>query len=122
MTLLDGPLDTGGIAIAIGGFSVTSPSVTFDGKDYLVAWSGSYLQYSPPKIYAKRVSIEGFLIDTPSSAPGISISGYPPSASEDLYYPTVLFNGTNSLVTWVNSIFLSGTTKYIEGVLIYPFF
>jgi hypothetical protein len=113
MTLLDGPLDADGIAIVTGGFAMSSPSVTFDGKDYLIAWSGSYHQYSLPEIFAARVSIEGSLIDAPSSGPGISISGYPPDYLR-YEYPTVLFNGTSSLLTY-------GTVGEIEAVLIYPF-
>lgn len=113
MTLLDGSLDTGGIAIVTGGFSMSSPSVTFDGKDYLVTWSGSYYQNLFPEIFAARVFFEGFLIDTPSSGPGISISGYPPDFLR-YEYPTVLFNGTNSLLTY-------GTISEIKAVLIYPF-
>jgi len=120
-TLLDGSSSTGGVAINTATYNSLYASVTFDGKNYFVVWASDNFSNNPPSgIFAARVSTSGGLIDSPSSGTGMSISGLPPSYSRYVY-PTIFYNGKNSLLTWVNNIELSGTTKDIEGVLIYPF-
>jgi hypothetical protein len=120
-TLLDGPSATGGIAINASSNGDGFPSVIFDGTNYFVVWTiGSFSNYPPAGIFAARVSTNGGLIDGPPTGTGISISGLPPSSS--LYvYPTILFNGQNSLLTWLNNSELAGATKDIDGIVIYPY-
>lgn len=120
-TLLDGPSNTGGVAINTAAYNSSYVSVSFDGGKYFVVWAIDNFSNNPLSgIFGARVSTSGNLIDGPSSGSGISISGLPPSFSRYVY-PTIFFNGNNSLLTWINNIELSGTTKDIRGVLIYPF-
>jgi hypothetical protein len=113
-TLLDGPSDTGGIAINTTHNS-GSASMSFDGTNYLVVSADPYAG-----IYGTRVSTNGSLVDGPSSATGASLSGSSPANSRYVS-PGILFNGKNSLLIWVNNIELSGASKEIDGVLIYPY-
>ena len=119
--LLDGPSETGGIAINTVPYPKSHPTVVFDGTGYLVAWVvGTYSNQPPAGIFAARISTDGILIDGPSDALGISISGPPPDYSK-LVHTSILFNGENSLLSWVINSELSGTTKDIAGALIFPF-
>ncbi|MDD1750738.1 MAG: hypothetical protein LUO89_12800, partial [Methanothrix sp.] len=120
-TLLDGPSDTGGIAINKSTYNSGYVSVVFDGANYFVVWADTnYSIYPPAGIFAARVSTTGGLIDGPSTGDGISISGLPPTFSRYVY-PAILFNGQNSLLTWLNNSELSGATKDIDGIVIYPY-
>jgi hypothetical protein len=120
-TLLDGPSSSGGIAINIAPNNTAYASVSFDGTSYFVAWSiPNFSNDLNAGIYGARVSANGNLIDGPATGNGISISGLPPAYSRYVY-PYILFNGQNSLLVWANNIELSGTTKDIDGILIYPY-
>jgi hypothetical protein len=119
-TLLSGPSTTGGIAINTAPVNAAYVSVAYDGANYFVVWSVPNFSNDPHAgIFGARVSTNGNLVDGPSTETGISISGLPPAYSRYVY-PDVLFNGENSLLIWTNNIELQGTTKSIEGILIYP--
>jgi hypothetical protein len=122
-TLLDGPADTGGIAINTTSGNTGYVSAVFDGTNYFVVWSVpnfTFFYDQPSGIYGARVSMNGSLIDGPSTGTGISIS-VPPPAFSIFVYPDMLFNGKNSLIVWVDNAEQSGATKGIDGVLIYPY-
>ena len=80
------------ISAAIRGQS--SPSVAFDGSNYLVVWTDLRNNEYYTDIYAARVSQGGILLDPT----GIAIS----TASYDQIFPTVAFDGTNYLVVWAD--------------------
>jgi len=118
-TLLDGPSDTGGIAINTAAFPKQHPTVAFDGTYYFVTWEASFFYDPPVGIFAARVSTAGQLVDGAPDAEGIPIS-QPSCFTCRLVLPNVLFNGKNLLLAWVNNSELSGTAKDIAGVLISP--
>jgi hypothetical protein len=86
-------LDPSNIAISAAADNQESPSVAFDGTDYLVVWrdhrGGSG---SSDEIYGTRVDASGTVLDPP----GIAVS----TAAGDQSYPSVAFDGTNYLVVW----------------------
>ena len=84
-------LDTGGISISTGANSEVSPSLSFDGSNYLVAWADRRA-YPYWRIYGSRVSQSGTVLDP--AGIGISVFG---SRQE---YPSLTFDGTNYLVAW----------------------
>jgi len=109
-TLLDGPPDTGGIAISelTGG----ALALAFDGTNYLVAYSvGSFPIFPPAGIFVSRVSATGDVVDTA----GLLISE-PPCRACRLVHPSIVFNGETSLIAWVNNN--EGAPKDIVAVLI----
>ena len=77
-------LDPSGIPIA-GGQNPDTPSVAFDGTNYLVVWSNGNL-------YGKRVNPDGVVLN----ASPIPVS----TASGTQAVPSVAFDGTNYVVTW----------------------
>jgi hypothetical protein len=84
-------LDSNGFAISTAAYNQESPAIAFDGTNYLVVWTdkrnGPYSD-----IYGTRVSQVGTLLD-PN---GIAIS----TATNQQYFPVVIFDGTNYLVVW----------------------
>src|SRR6266540_1087389 len=84
-------LDPGGIAVSTASWFQWAPSVGFDGTNYLVAWTDAR---SPAgyDIYGSRVGHDGVALDPQ----GIAIS----TAVGHQTYPSVAFDGTNSLVVW----------------------
>ena len=114
-TLLDGPADSGGIAINTDSASKGDPRASFDGRNYFVVWHVN--EFGPPAgIYVARVSTSGDVVDREA----LLISEARCYGCR-LVFPHILANGDTSLVTWVNNAVVSGTTKDIAGVLICGF-
>jgi hypothetical protein len=84
-------LDSSGIPISTAADYQESPSVAFDGNNYLVVWQ-DYRGGLDYEIYGARVDTSGTVLD-PS---GIAMSTDP----HGQYYPSVAFNGSNYLVVW----------------------
>ena len=78
-------LDSIGFPIATGTGSLRSPSVAYDGTNYLVVWSDG-------DIYGARITQNGTVLDTLA----IPIS----TASGEQVAPSVVFDDTNYLVVW----------------------
>lgn len=83
-------LDSNVIAISTAVDNQLSPSVTFDGTNFLVVWTD--LRGSYEDIYGARVSTQGTVLDPE----GIPISTITLSDQN----PSVTFGDTNYLVTW----------------------
>jgi hypothetical protein len=66
-------MDPSGILIASSSDAETTPSVTFDGLDYVVSWSRSGSESS--QLYVSRVNSQGIVLD-PGGIPITDISGY----------------------------------------------
>ena len=84
-------LDPSGIAISSEAFSQESPTLAFDGTNYLVAWTDQ--RSGTLDVYGARVTPAGSVLDPD----GIPISADPASYAES---PAVAFGGANYLVTW----------------------
>jgi hypothetical protein len=116
-SLLDGPPDTGGIAINTANTQTlfkADPRAGFDGVDYLVLWQVD--GYSPPAgVYAARVSPEGSLIDGPAESTGIDLAK-PHCFACKYVYPDLVTGGSRVLVAWLNNKEVLGETKQIRGV------
>ncbi len=84
-------LDPDGIAISTGGDDQESPSVAFDGTNYLVVWR-AWIDPWECDIYGARVSPGGTVLDPE----GIAIS----TATDLQGAPSVAFDGTDYLVVW----------------------
>jgi hypothetical protein len=87
--------DPSGFAISNAGGSQESPSIAFDGTNYLVAWQDGR-NGSSFDIYGARVTPGRLVLDTT----GIAIS----TAARNQQVPSVAFDGTNYLVVWADSV------------------
>jgi hypothetical protein len=102
-------LDSLVIAISTAPGWHSDPAIAFDGTNYLVTWM-DYRNGSYGDIYATRVTPQGAVLD-PS---GIPVSTDP----SDQLYPTIAFDGTNYLVTWMDD--RSGSTYDIYAARVTP--
>jgi len=90
---LDGVVeDTSGIPISVARRYQENPAISFVDTDYLVVWQD--LRADNFDIYGARVSPDGTVRDTA----GIPIS----TAIHDQVHPAIAFDGTNSLVAWLD--------------------
>jgi large repetitive protein len=94
-------IDPAPIAISTAPNGQDSPSVAFDGTNYLVAWldlrtSGNYLV---PDIYGARVTTTGVLLDGSSASGGFPINS---GGRQERSSPRVVFTGLEYLVTWTD--------------------
>lgn len=83
-------LDAAGIAVSTGGPDKGSPSVAWNGSNFLVAWED--FRSGNGDIYASRVSGAGVVLD----AAGIAVS----TPASGQFSPAVASDGSNFLVAW----------------------
>lgn len=116
--LLDGPSDTGGIAVnTLPGRQKISARAEFDGSNFIIVWNLEGF-FPPAGIRAARISPDGALLDGPPESEGLVIAE-PDCQACRLVFPSIASDGTGtSLVSWVNNTELSGTTKDVHGALI----
>lgn len=106
-------LDPSGIAISAYTGYQGSPSVAFDGKNYLVAWQDNRnTGGSEYDIYGARVDTEGSVLDTNA----IAIC----TSSGDQRYPAVTFGSSYYFVVWEDGDFsnIYGARVDTAGVLV----
>jgi hypothetical protein len=102
-------LDPTGIAISTAAGYQESPTLVFDGDNYLVVWQDGRRGDSTD-IYGARVTPAGVVLDTA----GIAISTAAGSQSS----PAIFLGGGNSLVAWTDG--RSGTSHDIYGARVTP--
>lgn len=114
------PLQASGLAFATGiSANAGHPGLTFNGSDYVLAWSREAFVNNPggpTGIYAMRISTAG--VASPGM-PGLVVSGPPPAATRYLY-PTLASAEAGALVVWLRNTEATGSTKQIEGTVIWP--
>ena len=99
-------LDPTGVAISTAASYQISPSIAFDGTNYLVVWEDFRNPASPySDVYGARVNRAGIVLDPG----GIAISTAPYWKS----HPSIAFDGTNYLVVWQD--YRSGSDWNIYG-------
>ncbi|UCF81036.1 MAG: hypothetical protein JSV08_01020, partial [Acidobacteriota bacterium] len=104
--LLDGPPDTGGIAVSTAADDQYYPSAASNGTDYFVAWQ-DYRSGADYDIYGTRVTSTGTVLDpTPTD---IAVS----TAADNQRYPSVASNGTDYFIAWTD--YRSGTEYDVYG-------
>jgi len=115
-------LDATGIAISTG---ITAnagyPGLAFNGSEYVVAWSrGAYVNNpgGPTGIYTGRVRTDGSP-NLGGATNGVALSGDPDSSAR-LAHVAMASGATWTLATWLNNREVSGTTKSVDGALLYP--
>jgi len=101
-------LDTSGISIFDAQNSQSSPSIAFDGTNYLVVWQDSRNSYFPD-IYGARVNPAGIVLDTSGFV--IATGGYQQNAS-------IAFDGINYLVVWDDLSDIYGSRVTQSGVVL----
>lgn len=91
------PIDPRGFRVSAGATSEQRPAIASGATEYLVVWG----QSSPPggatgfDVYGARVSRDGVVLD----AEPIAVCAAP----DDQLLPSVAFDGTNYLVTWLDN-------------------
>jgi hypothetical protein len=85
-------LDSSGTILSMAAYYQLSPSVAFDGTNYLCVWADGRRMDSHDDIHSARVSQDGVILDPA----GIAIS----TAAYDQNAPSVGFDGTNYLIVW----------------------
>jgi hypothetical protein len=83
-------LDPEGIGVSTAEGGQGSPSIAFDGTNYMVVQEDGRNGYSD--IYSARVNQEGIVLDPNGIAISLSVN--------ELWHPSIAFDGTNNLVVW----------------------
>ena len=109
VTLAGQVLDSTGIVVSNAAHSQSHPAVAFDGANFLVVWD-DLRNDSFSRIYGARVSPDGQLLDSA----GIRISDGPARET----YPSVVRDGTNSLVVWTD--YRDGADASLYGAHVSP--
>jgi hypothetical protein len=102
-------LDPNGVAVSTATNDQYSPSVAFNGTNWLVVWQ-DYRTGSSGDVYGARVSTAGAVLDSVST--GIAISA---GATADELSPRVASNGSAYLVVWQDSRNVATTSTDIYG-------
>lgn len=108
-------LDTTPIQIATNTLAQGTPSVAFDGSNFLVAWLDNRNgPNSPPLVYAARVQAsDGAVLDGTPAQAGFQLSMDPSMTYES---PKVAYNGSEYLVTWVRYQPTAAASTVLSGV------
>lgn len=102
-----------GIPVSTGGATPISvfPGLSYTGSDYLIGWS-NYEYTGSRGVFSVRMDTNGNITSN-----AVSASGIPTSV---LAYVSIASGGNSSLITWLNNSELSGTSKSVDGVVVYP--
>ena len=100
-TLLDGPASNGGIPINSTTYSKRTPSVTFDGSRFLVAWTVGPNDFAPTgSIVGTKLGSNGQVTSLQPNPGGFVFSDPPPTS----WYlvPSLFSRGGKTIVTWTS--------------------
>jgi len=121
--LLDGSANSLGIPIETTTTGKTNPTVVFDGTNYLVMWAvvtGPNLNVAPNGIYGAKVSSDGQVVTNLSNPKGLLLNGPRQDFAAVFANAVANSNQTTTLLTWTNNREVQGSTKSIQGLLIFP--
>ena len=105
-------LDPDGIAVSTRPGLEWDPEVSFDGTNYLVAWTDS-TSFNRNDVRAARVSLDGQVLDPD----GIVLTAQEPFGGNR---PHIAFDGTNYLVVYENCYCMRGVRVTPEGTILDP--
>lgn len=98
--LLDGPASNGGIPINTTIYEKRTPTVTFDGSQFLVAWTIGPNDFSPTgSIVGTKVGMNGQVTSRQPNPGGFMFSG-PPPASTLFLVPSLFSHNRKTMITW----------------------
>lgn len=102
-------LDTSGILIGPGPSMQEGPSVAFGADNYLVVWHSRY----DWRIYGQMVNRAGVLAGPES----IGVSDWEDYDNDD-WFPSVAFDGSNYVVTWLAENYSDVTEYDVNGAVV----
>ena len=113
-SLLDGPPESDGILVnALANQSKAVTSVTYDGRDFVLAWwIDGYV--SPAGVYAARISPQGAVLD--QTATGTLLSRVTLFDSRAVLPSIVPAGLGRTLVAWVYNSETAGVAKNVEAI------
>lgn len=111
-------LNPTGFPISTHALGQYSPSIAFDGGNYLITWLDLRAQTGVvplphPDIYAARVTPAGLLLDGLATSNGFLVSN---GAAQQLYSPYVAYTGSEYLVAWGSLDYASAGGQGVQAV------
>jgi hypothetical protein len=117
-TVLDGPTQSGGIAIATGIKSnQDQPALAFTGTEYVVAWQeGTFSGFSgPTSLFASRVSIDGVVVE---GSARVAINGPPQRTGPPLSRVCAAYGSAGGIMAWLSPN--ANGDMVVSGAQFYP--
>jgi hypothetical protein len=100
--LLDGPASEGGIPINMTTHEKRTPSVTFDGSQFLVVWTVGQNSFAPwGSIVGTKVGANGQVTPLQPNPGGFLFSHHPPSSTRH-FFPSIFSRGGKTITTWAS--------------------
>ena len=118
--LLDGPASDGGIPINMTTHEKRTPSVTFDGSQFIVAWTVGQNSFAPPgSIVGTKVGANGQVTPVQPNPGGFLFSNQPPSLTKYLV-PSLYSHGGKTIVTWASRHENTGISQIMGTIFPLP--
>lgn len=112
-TLMDGPASDGGIPINVTTHEKRTPSVTFDGSQFLVVWTVGQNSFVPQgSIVGTKVGSNGQVAPLQPNPGGFLFSDQPPPLTKYLV-PSIFSLGSKTITTWASRHENTGISQII---------